>query len=184
MNLFHLGKGKITTLHELYIDQLRDLYSAENQLTKALPEMAAAAHAPALKKGFEHHLEETQGHVQRLEQIFAELDEKPTGKTCHAMEGLVKEGKEAIHENATPEVKDAALIAAAQRVEHYEMAGYGVVRTFADLMGHEDAASLLQETLDEEVAADKKLSTAAKALNVKVPLGHKKAHAKTVSTVS
>jgi len=174
MNIFHLGKGKITTLHELYLEQLRDLYSAETQLTKALPEMAEAAHAPQLKRGFETHLEETRGHVRRLEQIFSALDEKPTGKTCAAMEGLIKEGKETISEDATPEVKDAALIAAGQRVEHYEMAGYGTVRTYADLMGHTEAANLLQSTLDEEGATNKKLTAAAQSLNERIPLGHAK----------
>ncbi len=174
MNIFHLGKGKVTTLHELYIDQLRDLYSAETQLTKALPEMAEAANEPALRQGFETHLEETNGHVRRLEQILGELGEKPTGKTCKAMEGLIKEGKETINEDATPEVKDAALIAAAQRVEHYEIAGYGTVRTYADLMGHTEAAALLQATLDEEGATNKKLMAAAQSLNAQVPLGHAK----------
>jgi ferritin-like metal-binding protein YciE len=174
MNLFHLGKGKITTLHELFLEQLRDLYSAETQLVKALPEMAEAAHDPKLKQGFETHLEETKGHVERLETIFKALDQRPTGKTCAAMEGLIKEGKETINEDATPEVKDAALIAAAQRVEHYEMAGYGTVRTYAELMGHTAAVSLLQQTLEEEAATDKKLTTAAQSLNAQVPLGHRK----------
>jgi ferritin-like metal-binding protein YciE len=174
MNLFHLGKGKITTLHELFIDQLRDLYSAEHQLTKALPQMAEAAHAGDLKKGFKTHLKETEGHVKRLEKIFKSLEENPDGKTCKAMEGLIKEGKETIGENASPAVKDAALIAAAQRVEHYEIAGYGVVRTYARLMGHRDFATLLQSTLKEEAATDKKLTTASKKLNAKVPLGLKK----------
>ena len=174
MNIFHLGKGKITTLHELFIDQLRDLYSAENQLTKALPEMAEAANDPLLKRGFQAHLEETKVHVARLEQIFNQFGEKPTGKTCRAMEGLIKEGKETINENATPEVKDAALIAAAQRVEHYEIAGYGVVRTYANLMGHDAAATVLQSTLDEEANTDKKQTAVAETLNVQVPLGHEK----------
>ena len=174
MNLFRLGKGKITTLHELFLEQLRDLYSAEMQLTKALPEMAEAANDATLKEGFETHLQETKGHVQRLEVIFNALNEKPTGKTCQAMEGLIKEGKETINEEATPEVKDAALIAAAQRVEHYEMAGYGTVRTYAELMGHEDASSLLQQTLDEESATNKKLTAAADSLNSRIPLGHSK----------
>ena len=174
MNLFHLGKGKITTLHELFLEQLRDLYSAETQLIKALPEMAEAANDPKLKQGFETHLEETKGHVQRLEIIFKAFVEKPTGKTCQAMEGLIKEGKETINEDATPEVKDAALIAAAQRVEHYEIAGYGTVRTYAELMGHNEAAAFLQQTLDEEAATDKKLTTAAQSLNAHVPLGHRK----------
>ena len=164
---------KLESLRDLYILELRDLYSAETQLTKALPEMAEAANDMHLKQGFETHLEETKGHVQRLEQIFNALDEKPTGKTCQAMEGLIKEGKETIHEDASPEVKDAALIAAAQRVEHYEIAGYGTVRTYAELMGHNDAAALLQQTLAEEGATDKKLTTAAQSLNAQVPLGHR-----------
>jgi ferritin-like metal-binding protein YciE len=184
MNLFHLGKGKVTTLHELFLDQLRDLYSAENQLTKALPEMAEAAHEPVLRRGFETHLEQTKGHVRRLEQIFSELGEKPTGKTCAAMEGLIKEGKETINENATPQVKDAALIAAAQRVEHYEIAGYGTVRTYANLMGHGEAAALLQSTLDEEAATDKKLTGAAGTLNDRVPLGHNKGEVPATAGVS
>jgi ferritin-like metal-binding protein YciE len=174
MNIFHLGKGKVTTLHELFLEQLRDLYSAEKQLIKALPEMAEAAHEPVLKRGFQTHLEETRGHVERLEEIFSDLDEKPTGKTCRAMEGLIKEGKETINEDASPEVKDAALIAAAQRVEHYEIAGYGVVRTYANLMGHGEAAALLQATLDEEAATDQKLTSVAETLNVRVPVGHKR----------
>jgi ferritin-like metal-binding protein YciE len=174
MNFFHLGKGKVTTLHELFLDQIRDLYSAEKQLTKALPEMAKAAHDPTLKKGFKTHLKETEGHVHRLEKIFKKLGEDAGGKTCKAMEGLIKEGKETINEDATPAVKDAALIAAAQRVEHYEMAGYGTVRTYASLMGHSDASKLLQATLNEEGATDKKLTAASKKLNVKIPLGHKK----------
>jgi len=174
MNIFHLGKGKVTTLHELFLDQLRDLYNAETQLVKALPEMAEAAHDPVLKQGFETHLEETKGHVQRLEEIFSDLDEKSSGKTCKAMQGLIKEGKETINEDASPEVKDAALIAAAQRVEHYEIAGYGVVRTYANLMGHAEAAALLQATLDEEAATDHKLTSVAETLNVRVPFGHKR----------
>jgi len=178
-NIFHLGTGKITTLHELFIEQLKDLYSAETQLIEALPAMAEAAHAPALKKGFLTHLEETKGHARRIEEIFTSLDEQdgPEGKTCQAMKGLIKEGKETINEDASPAVKDAALIAAAQRVEHYEIAGYGTVRSFAELMGHAEAAQLLQETLDEEAATDQKLTSAAQKLNAKVPLGHAKAHA-------
>src|ERR1700761_4749497 len=117
--------------------------------------MAEAANDAKWKQAFQTHLEETKGHVQRLEQIFQELGEKPTGKTCQAMEGLIKEGKEVINEDASPAVKDAALIAAAQRVEHYEMAGYGTVRTFAKIMGHKEAHRLLQATLDEEGACDR-----------------------------
>jgi ferritin-like metal-binding protein YciE len=175
MNIFHLGKGKVSTLHELFLEQLKDLYSAENQLIDALPQMAAAAHAPDLKKGFKLHLKETEEHARRIEEIFQGLNEgEPTGKTCQAMKGLIKEGKETISEDATPAVKDAALIAAAQRVEHYEIAGYGCVRTFAELMGHKAAVKLLQATLSEEAATDKKLTAASKKLNVKIPLGHAK----------
>lgn len=172
-NIFHLGKGPVTTLHELFLEQLKDLYSAETQLIEALPQMAEAAHAPELKKGFESHLKQTKEHAHRIEQIFRELNAgEPTGKTCQAMKGLIKEGKETINEDASEEVRDAALIAAAQRVEHYEIAGYGTVRTYAELMGHDSAASLLQKTLDEESATDVKLTAAAKKLNVLVPTGH------------
>jgi ferritin-like metal-binding protein YciE len=173
MNLFHLGKGKVTTLHELFLEQIRDLYSAEQQLVRALPQMAGAAHNSTLKKGFQVHLKETVVHVKRLEKIFKKLGENPQGKTCKAMEGLVNEGKETINENASPAVKDAALIAAAQRVEHYEMAGYGTVKTYAMLMGHKETAKLLSLTLKEESLTDKKLTKASKAVNSKVPLGHK-----------
>ena len=178
-NIFHLGTGKITTLHELFLEQLKDLYSAETQLIEALPQMAEAAHAPALKKGFLTHLEETKGHARRIEEIFQLLEEHdgPEGKTCQAMKGLIKEGKETINEDASAVVKDAALIAAAQRVEHYEIAGYGTVRTFAELLGQTEAAQLLQETLDEEAATDEKLTAAAAKLNLKVPTGRAKAHA-------
>ncbi len=162
---------KINTLHDVYVEQLRDLYSAEQQLTKALPKMAKAANDDTLKQGFEEHLEETKGHIERLEEIFEELDEKPTGKKCKAMAGLVEEGSEAIGEDATPEAKDAMLIAAAQRVEHYEMAGYGCVKTYARLLGYEDAAKLLEETLGEEVATDEKLTEAAEAINVEAEKG-------------
>ena len=154
---------KLASLHDLYIDELKDLYSAENQLLKALPKMAKAASAPELQTAFEDHLEETQGQVRRLERIFKKLDASPKGKKCKAMEGLIEEGKEVIEEDADPAVRDAALIAAAQRVEHYEMAGYGCVRTYARLLGYDEAADLLQETLDEEGAADKKLTKLAEA---------------------
>ena len=157
--------SKINTLEDVFIEQLRDLYNAENQLIKALPKMAKAAHSTELKEGFEHHLEQTKEHANRLEKIFAELDEKPTGKTCKAMKGLVEEGAETIKENATPEAKDALLIAAAQRVEHYEMAGYGSVRTYAKLLGHDQAAETLQTTLDEETETDKTLTKLAESIN-------------------
>ncbi len=162
---------KINTLHDVYIDQLKDLYSAETQLIKALPKMAKAANDATLKKGFEDHLEQTKVHAERLEEIFEELDEKPTGKKCKAMAGLVEEGSEAISEDASPEAKDAMLIAAAQRVEHYEMAGYGCVKTYARLLGYEDAAQLLEETLGEEVATDEKLTEAAESINVEAEKG-------------
>jgi ferritin-like metal-binding protein YciE len=155
---------KLETLHDLYVDELKDLYSAEHQLLKALPKMAKAASAPQLAKAFTDHLEETKGQVDRLEKIFKKLDVGPKGKTCKAMEGLLEEGKEVMEEDADPTVMDAALIAAAQRVEHYEMAGYGCVRTFAHLLGYEQAAGLLQATLDEEGAADKKLTKLAETV--------------------
>jgi ferritin-like metal-binding protein YciE len=155
---------KLATLHDLYIDELKDLYNAEHQLLKALPKMAKAASAPQLAKAFTDHLAETKGHVERLEKIFKKLDASPKGKTCKAMEGLLEEGKEVMAEDADPSVMDAALITAAQRVEHYEMAGYGCVRTFARLLGDEPAADLLQQTLDEEGAADKKLTKLAETV--------------------
>jgi ferritin-like metal-binding protein YciE len=166
----HLEDGaKVSTLEELFVEQLKDLYSAENQLIQALPKMAKAAHAAPLKKGFEQHLVETKGHAKRIEKILKVLGASPEGKTCKAMQGLVSEGSETIHEDATPAVKDAALIAAAQRVEHYEIAGYGCVKTYATLLGRKDAAQLLGATLREEASTDKKLTAAAKTLNLKPP---------------
>lgn len=153
----------LRTLHDLYVDELRDLYNAENQLLKALPKMAKAANSPELKSAFEKHLEVTKEQVSRLEQIFEKLELSPKGKKCKAMEGLLAEGKEVIEEEADPDVKDAALIASAQRVEHYEMAGYGCVRTYARQLGYSDAADLLQATLDEEGEADKALTELAES---------------------
>ncbi len=155
---------KMKTLEDLYVNELKDLYNAENQLLKALPKMAKAANAPELKEAFESHLEETRGQVERLEQIFKELDVSPKGKKCKAMEGLVEEGSEMIKEDAEPPVKDAGLIAAAQRVEHYEIAGYGTARTFATLLSYDKAAKLLQETLEEEAGADEKLTELANSV--------------------
>ncbi|WP_435011119.1 ferritin-like domain-containing protein [Tundrisphaera lichenicola] len=152
---------KIDTLMKLYVEELRDLYSAEKQILKALPKMIKAATSPDLKAAFTAHLEETEGQVGRLEEIFQELGKKPTGKTCKAMQGLVEEGAELMGEDIEPQVLDAGLIAAAQRVEHYEIAGYGTVRTYAKLLGEKQAMTLLQETLDEEGATDKKLSSLA-----------------------
>jgi ferritin-like metal-binding protein YciE len=164
--LFYMKEKKmaLNSLHDLYVNELKDLYSAENQLLKALPKMAKAATAPELRSAIEEHLEVTKGQVERLETIFKDLDESPKGKKCKAMEGLVEEGKEVMEEDAQPAVRDAALIAAAQRVEHYEMAGYGCVRTFANLLGYTEAAELLQETLDEEGEADKKLTELAESI--------------------
>ena len=156
---------KIINLHDVFVEQLKDLYSAETQLVKALPKMAKAATSPDLAQGFEEHLEQTKGHVNRLEQIFEKLEEKPTGKKCKAMEGLVKEGAEAIEEDATDAARDALLIAAAQRVEHYEIAGYGSVKTYADLLGEDEASKLLAETLQEEKDTDEKLTEAAESIN-------------------
>jgi ferritin-like metal-binding protein YciE len=152
------------SLHDLYVDELKDLYNAENQLLKALPKMAKKASAPELQKAFADHLEVTSKQVERLVEIFEELGVSPKGKKCKAMEGLVEEGKEVIEEDGDPAVIDAALIACAQRVEHYEMAGYGCVRTFAKLLGYEEAAVLLQETLNEEGEADHKLTELAETI--------------------
>jgi len=152
---------ELDTLRKLYVDEMKDLYSAENQLVKALPKMAKAATDPKLKKAFEHHLDQTRGHVERLETIFTALGEKPMGKVCKAMKGLVEEGEEMIGEDAAPEVKDAGLISSAQRVEHYEMAGYGCVRTYAQELGETTAVGLLQKTLDEEAQTDEALTKLA-----------------------
>lgn len=157
---------KMESLQELYVDELKDLYSAEKQLLKALPKMAKAASSDELRQSFEDHLEETMIQVERLEQIFEDLEVSPRGKKCVGMEGLIEEGKELMEEDAEPDVLDAGLIAKAQHIEHYEMAGYGCVRTYAELLGYKDAAKLLQATLDEEGAADKKLTGLAQTINV------------------
>jgi ferritin-like metal-binding protein YciE len=146
---------------DLYVEQLQDLYSAENQLVKALPKMEQAASDTQLKQAFTQHLAQTEQHVQRLEQIFQTLGSKPSGQTCRAMEGLIKEGDEMIKMKGEPAVIDAGLIAAAQRVEHYEMAGYGCVRTYAKQLGEQQSAKLLQQTLDEEGKADQLLTKIA-----------------------
>lgn len=152
---------KIDSLEKLFIDQLRDLYSAETQLVKALPKMAKAASSEELKKAFQSHLEETKGQVQRLDRIFKERGGTSKGKKCKAMEGLIAEGEELMKEDIEPDLLDVGLIAAAQKVEHYEIAGYGSVRAFATMLGHNDAADLLQETLDEEHGANDKLNQIA-----------------------
>jgi ferritin-like metal-binding protein YciE len=154
------------SLKDLFVDELKDLYSAENQILKALPKMIKKATSKELKAGFEKHLKETQVHVERLEKIFQELEQSPKGKKCKGMEGVIADGKELMEEDAEPEVMDAGLIGAAQHVEHYEMAGYGCVRTYAELLGHESFAKLLQKTLDEERATDEKLTELARGINV------------------
>lgn len=152
-------------LRDLYIDELKDLYSAENQLVKALPKMAKAASSDELKQGFEEHLEQTRGHVQRLEKIFKSLDESPKGKKCAGMEGLVKEGSEVMEEDFEGALMDAALIGAAQRVEHYEIAAYGTASEFAKILGESEHVTLLEETLQEEKETDEKLTVLAKEIN-------------------
>jgi ferritin-like metal-binding protein YciE len=152
-------------LRELYLDELRDLYNAENQLVKALPKMAKASTNEELREGFEQHLEQTKGHVQRLEQIFEAMDENPTGKKCAGMEGLVKEGSEVMDEDFEGAVMDAALIGAAQRVEHYEIAAYGTVVAFAEQLGESEHTSLLKQTLEEEKETDEKLTTLSEGIN-------------------
>jgi ferritin-like metal-binding protein YciE len=157
---------EMNRLKHLYVEELKDLYSAENQLLKALPKMAKAATSEELSAGFEEHLEQTKGHVERLERIFKALGESPKGKKCKGMEGLISEGAEMIEEDPEPEELDAGLISAAQRVEHYEMAGYGSVATYAKLLEENEAESLLRETLKEEKETDQKLTQLAGNINV------------------
>ena len=153
-------------LKHLYVEELKDLYSAETQMVKALPKMIKAATSEDLRTGFEEHLEQTKGHVSRLEEIFTALGESPKGKKCKGMEGLIKEGGEMIAEDPAREELDAGLISAAQRVEHYEIAGYGCVSTYAKLLGEDEAASLLRETLQEEKDTDEKLTQLAESINL------------------
>ena len=155
---------KLDTLKKLYIEELRDVYSAEQQLVKALPKMAKGASSGELREAIETHLEETKGQIERLEQIFEGLDESPKGKTCQAMKGLIEEGSEILDEKGEESVLDAGIIAAAQKVEHYEIATYGTLRTWADLLNQDEAAGLLQDTLDEEGEADKKLNELAEEI--------------------
>src|SRR5712671_1625015 len=152
-------------LRDLYIDELKDIYNAENQLVKALPKLAKAAASDELRQGFEEHLEQTKGHVQRLEKIFAALDESPKGKRCKGMEGLIEEGSEVMEEDFEDSLLDAALIGAAQRVEHYEIAAYGTVRSFAQTLGESEHVFLLNETLEEEKETDEKLTELAQQIN-------------------
>jgi ferritin-like metal-binding protein YciE len=154
----------LDTLEKLYIDELRDLYNAESQLLKALPKMAKGASSPELKHAFEQHLEQTKGHVQRLEELFEQRDESPKGKICKAMKGLIEEGSEILKEEGEDSVLDAGMIVAAQKVEHYEIASYGSVRTFAGLLGKDEEAKLLQATLDEESETNEILNQLAEGI--------------------
>lgn len=158
-----LFSSELNSLQDLLVEQLEDLYDAEQRLVKALPKMAEASNSGQLRQAFETHLTETEGHVSRLERIFGQLGIEPKRETCQAMKGLIAEGEEMIGAKGNPDVKDAALIAAAQRVEHYEMSGYGSARTFAQRLGHNDVANTLQQTLREEGAADEKLTQIAES---------------------
>jgi ferritin-like metal-binding protein YciE len=163
---------KLATLDDLLIHELRDLHSAESQIVKALPKMVKAAHSDDLKAAFQEHLEATRKQIERLDEIFETLGHGTRGSKCAAMEGLLKEGKDLMAEDAEPAVMDAGLIAAAQRVEHYEIAGYGCARTFARLLGHHKIAEMLQQTLDEEAEADCKLTELAESeINVQATAG-------------
>jgi ferritin-like metal-binding protein YciE len=148
----------LESMEDLFLNELKDIYNAEKQILRALPRMAKAATTPELQQAFTKHLKETEGQVQRLERIFKSLGESPRGKKCKGMEGLIEEGKEILQEEGADEVIDAALIAAAQRVEHYEIAAYGCLRTYAQLLGYDDADRLLQQTLEEEEKTDKTLT--------------------------
>ncbi len=162
---------EINSLRELYVEHLRDLYDAENQLIKALPKMAKEASSDELRQGIEEHLEQTRGQAERLEQIFEQLGERPKGKKCKGMQGLIEEGQETLDEDMEEDTKDAAIIAAAQRVEHYEISGYGTARTYANLLGENEAAELLEETLNEERETDQKLTQLAEQINVEAAQG-------------
>ena len=156
---------KVESIEDLFLDELKDLYSAEKQITKALPKLVKAASTEELSAAFDSHLQETKGHVERLEEIFQKLGKKGTGKTCEGMKGVLEEGSEVIQEIEKGPVRDAGLISAAQRVEHYEIAGYGSVRSFAELLGKTDIVELLEQTLDEEKAADEKLTKISETVN-------------------
>jgi ferritin-like metal-binding protein YciE len=154
---------KLNSLRDLYITELKDLYDAENRITKALPKLAEAASAQDLRSAFELHLEQTRRHTERLEQIFRKLDESPKGQKCKGVIGIIDEGQDLMDEDTPAAVRDAALIATAQRVEHYEIAAYGTCRTYAQRLGYADHAQLLNETLQEEGEADKKLTSLAES---------------------
>ncbi len=163
---------EIDNLRKLYVEELKDLHSAERQIIQALPKMAKKATNPRLKASFEEHLEVTRMQVERLDRIFERIGKSAKGKKCKAMEGLIEEGKEMMEEDMEPEVMDAALIAAAQRIEHYEIAGYGTVRTYAQVLGEKEDARLLQQTLNEEGETDKKLTQLAESsINIEAAVG-------------
>jgi ferritin-like metal-binding protein YciE len=155
----------INNLRDLWVDELKDLYNAEKQILTALPKMAKAANEDELRTAFEEHLEQTRGHVERLEEIFKVIDEPARGKKCKGMEGIIGEGKEMLEMDMPESVGDAALIAAAQRVEHYEIAAYGTVRAFAELLGEDEAVTLLEQTLSEEKETDQRLTSIAEQIN-------------------
>src|SRR6202790_485239 len=174
---------KANRLKHLYVEELKDLYSAENQLVKALPKMAKASSSEDLRAGFEEHLHQTEEHVARIEKIFKALGESPKGKHCKGMEGLIKEGAEMIEEDPVPEELDAGLISAAQRVEHYEMAGYGCVSAYAKLLGEDQALSLLRQTFEEEKETDKKLTQLSGHINVEAADSEETGGAKSHATM-
>ncbi len=155
----------VDTIEKLFVEELKDLYSAENQITKALPKMAKAAASSELRGAFEKHLKETEGQIQRLDKVFEILGTSPRGKTCDGMKGVLDEGSQMLHETAEGDIRDAALISAAQRVEHYEMAGYGTVRSYAERLGKAQIVQLLEQTLAEEKAADRKLTEISQKVN-------------------
>jgi ferritin-like metal-binding protein YciE len=165
---------KLNNLNDLFIHELKDLYNAENQIMKALPKMAKEASSPDLKNAFEMHLRETEKQIERLDMVFKNLGEKPTGEKCKAMEGIIREAEDMMSENADSDVMDAALIACAQRVEHYEIAGYGTVCTYAKQLGQTEALDMLQMTLNEEKMTDEKLTMIAESkINIRAQHGNK-----------
>jgi len=157
----------VNTIEHLFVEELKDLYSAENQITKTLPKLVEAATSPDLKSAFEHHLKETEGQIERLDKAFKILGMSPKGKTCDGMKGILSEGAEMLHETSAGDIRDVALISAAQRVEHYEMAAYGAVRSYAEKLDRKEIAELLQATLEEEKAADKKLTEISRTVNTR-----------------
>jgi len=160
-NAGYEGEHMDSELHELFLDELADMYQGEHQLTKALPKLAKAAESDELKRAFQSHLEETENHISRLEQVFASLNEKPKSKKCRGMQGIIEESEEMMKEQKDSTALDATLISSAQKAEHYEIASYGTLAAWAEQMGHEDALRLLKETLSEEKASDEKLSELA-----------------------